>query len=123
MKDVDADYYGFGYEDDGVIVPLEREAQVKALHLSLAEAGLDEQQIEDHIQAVFEADETDLDQPEVTDKTHDQIEFAGPKTFISYVPYVPSAQEIQKAILQKKKEELLRKYIRTEDDQPAEQES
>lgn len=118
MKDVDADYYGFGYEDDGVIVPFEREAQVKALHSALADAGLDEKQIEAQIQSVFE-EEDELGEENscnVNEMTLDQMEFGEPKRFVSYVPYVPSPQEIQKAILQKKKEELLRKYIRTEDD-------
>lgn len=29
MKDIDADYYGYRDEDDGVIVPLEQEAEKK----------------------------------------------------------------------------------------------
>jgi len=27
MKDIDADYYGYRDEDDGVIVPIEKEAE------------------------------------------------------------------------------------------------
>lgn len=31
MKDIDADYYGYRDEDDGVIVPFEQEAEKKGL--------------------------------------------------------------------------------------------
>jgi pre-mRNA-splicing factor ISY1 len=31
MKDIDADYYGYRDEDDGVIIPLEKEAEKKGL--------------------------------------------------------------------------------------------
>lgn len=34
MKDIDADYYGYRDEDDGIIVPLELEAEKKGgLHV------------------------------------------------------------------------------------------
>jgi pre-mRNA-splicing factor ISY1 len=33
MKDIDADYYGYRDEDDGVIIPLEKEAEKKGLKL------------------------------------------------------------------------------------------
>jgi pre-mRNA-splicing factor ISY1 len=29
MKDVDADYYGYRDDDDGLLAPLEREAELK----------------------------------------------------------------------------------------------
>ena len=32
MKDIDADYYGYRDEDDGVIVPLEIEAEKKGYY-------------------------------------------------------------------------------------------
>ena len=118
MKDIDADYYGYRDEDDGVIVPLEREAQVKALQEALQESGLDEQRIVEEIRRALEAEEEEEDELNGDDQQLrvDDLECAGPKSFISFVPYVPTTEEVQQAILKKKKEELLRKYIRTSKD-------
>ena len=32
MKDIDADYYGYRDEDDGILVPLEKEIEKKVSH-------------------------------------------------------------------------------------------
>lgn len=31
MKDIDADYYGYRDEEDGILIPLEREEEQKAI--------------------------------------------------------------------------------------------
>lgn len=34
MKDIDADYYGYRDEDDGIVVPLEREVEKRVMDKS-----------------------------------------------------------------------------------------
>lgn len=39
-----------------------------------------------------------------------EIDFTGPKIFVSHIPKIPSLEEIQQSILERKKQELLQKY-------------
>lgn len=102
MQNVDADYYGYRDEDDGVIVELEQEAQFKALYMALEATGLKENEIEEKIRTI--------DEREDRDDVYEDLSFCGPKRFISHIR-VPSTQEIQEEILKRKKEELLKKLL------------
>ncbi|XP_053210713.1 pre-mRNA-splicing factor ISY1 homolog [Panonychus citri] len=103
MKDIDADYYGYRDEDDGVIVPLENEAQREAITKAVAGYADSDQQIEVDLSADIEDVKLDDD--------NDGIDFCGPKIFVSHVPHIASLEEIQEAILEKKKQELLEKFL------------
>ena len=102
MQNVDADYYGYRDEDDGVILELEQEAQFKALYMALEASGLKENEIEEKIRTITEREERD--------DVYEDLSFCGPKRFISHIR-VPSTQEIQDEILKRKKEELLKKLL------------
>ena len=102
MQNVDADYYGYRDEDDGVIVELEQEAQFKALYMALEATGLKENEIEEKIRTIVEREDRD--------DVYEDLSFCGPKRFISHIR-VPSTQEIQEEILKRKKEELLKKLL------------
>lgn len=102
MQNVDADYYGYRDEDDGVIVELEQEAQFKALYMALEASGLKEEEIEQKIRAIIEREDRD--------DVYEDLSFCGPKRFISHIK-VPSTEEIQQEILKRKKEELLKKLL------------
>lgn len=102
MQNVDADYYGYRDEDDGVILELEQEAQFKALYMALEASGLKENEIEEKIRTITEREERD--------DVYEDLSFCGPKRFISHIR-VPSTKEIQDEILKRKKEELLKKLL------------
>ena len=102
MQNVDADYYGYRDEDDGVILELEQEAQFKALYMALEASGLKENEIEQKIRTIVEREDRD--------DVYEDLSFSGPKRFISHIR-VPSTQEIQEEILKRKKEELLKKLL------------
>ena len=95
MQHIDAAYYGYQDEDDGVILPLELEAQRRALTQRLP------------------------DSPDVVDRLCQQAEpldaggddLVGPRRFVSHVASVPSLQEVQQVLLQRKKEELLQQLL------------
>ena len=107
MKNIDADYYGYRDEDDGVLVPLEKEAQKEALAQALedyekrkAAGEIPEVEEEDIYAAAAEtADSDDDDENEGQDEVN----------FVSHVP-VPSQEEVEALLVQRKKMELLEKY-------------
>lgn len=79
MKDIDADYYGYMDDDDGILVPLEQKAEQEAREKYIKEWMSREKE------------------PEADVET------------ISQKP-IPSQQDIQEALLIRKKKELLEKY-------------
>lgn len=113
MKDIDADYYGYRDDDDGIIVPLEIEEEKKAIVKAVEEwksskvSGRDTETTrkeaeEENIYAVErEADESD-------EERESEADIQEPR-FIAHVP-VPSQKEVEEALLRRKKQELLEKY-------------
>jgi pre-mRNA-splicing factor ISY1 len=117
MKDVDADYYGYRDDDDGVLAPQEADAEREAVAAAVDEwkarkvaalvGSTDSQQVE------VEVEEEDIYavKPD-TDSEEETEEGAGLEDrirFIAHVP-VPTQKEVEEALLQKKKQELLEKY-------------
>lgn len=120
MKEVDADYYGYRDDDDGILVPLENKAEKLAIAEAVrvwkerqqqrgeggekkAEKNEEEEEDEEDIYPVDE--EYEKAQSNIGGDNHGLL---APK-FTAHVP-VPSQQDIEAAILRKKKQELLEKY-------------
>lgn len=131
MKDIDADYYGYRDEDDGIIVPQEMEVERKAVSSKVrdwkekqnkvhsgemtAEEARGEEEME-LFSAAQLADEEDLEsesgeKPIEDNQAEDNtmFEFENQR-FIAHVP-IPSQKEIEAALLMRKKMELLRRYV------------
>ena len=106
MRNIDADYYGYRDEDDGVILKEEAKVQRQEL-LKLANVSSEpnEQTIQERINQICKSDAH-------TDE--DGLDYAGPKNFISHVPSIPSQQEIHDELIRRKKQELLEKYVSTD---------
>ncbi|KAL7843140.1 hypothetical protein AOLI_G00246520 [Acnodon oligacanthus] len=116
MKDIDADYYGYRDEDDGVLVPLEQEYEKQVIAEAIEkwkeekEARLaggggtkEVEEEEEYIYAIKDDEQSD-------DEMREQMEGEdGVQTFIAHVP-VPSQKEIEEALVRRKKMELLQKY-------------
>ncbi|KAH1009266.1 hypothetical protein HUJ04_001645 [Dendroctonus ponderosae] len=113
MKDIDADYYGYMDDDDGILVPLELQAEKKAIKKAVAQwktkkearmetdASSEEEEEEVNIYASKETDETP--------QTMSQLVDGSQQRFVAHVP-VPSQQDIEQALLRRRKQELLNKY-------------
>uniref|UniRef100_A0A8C5XMX4 Pre-mRNA-splicing factor ISY1 homolog n=1 Tax=Microcebus murinus TaxID=30608 RepID=A0A8C5XMX4_MICMU len=116
MKAIDFEYYGYLDEDDGVIVPLEQEYE-KKLRVRLAdrwrserEARLargekEEEEEEEEEANIYAVTEEESDEEGSQDRAGED----GQQKFIAHVP-VPSQQEIEEALVRRKKMELLHKY-------------
>lgn len=130
MKDIDADYYGYRDDDDGILLPLEDKAEKTAIAKAIAEwkAKQDkpdtaEDEDEEDIYPVdkdvrncwekilfldikyniiFQADTLK------PNTEADPMGFLGPR-FTAHVP-LPTQKDIEFALLQKRKKELMEKY-------------
>ncbi|XP_059735921.1 pre-mRNA-splicing factor ISY1 homolog isoform X1 [Bos taurus] len=115
MKAIDFEYYGYLDEDDGVIVPLEQEYEKRhraelvekwkaerEARLARGEEEEGEEEEEVNIYAVAEEESDEEGGPDGGGED-------GRQKFIAHVP-VPSQQEIEEALVRRKKMELLQKY-------------
>lgn len=81
MKDIDADYYGYMDDDDGILIPLEQKAEQEAREKCIEEWISRKKEVESEI----------------------EVETTAQKL-------IPSQHDIQEALLVRKKKELLEKY-------------
>ena len=119
MRDVDADYYGYRDDDDGILIPLEEKAEKLAIAEAVrvwkerqqrkAEGGAPGDQVEEEEEEdIYPVDEEYEKAQAAADEENNTHGLLAPK-FKAHVP-VPSQQDIEAAILKKKKQELLEKY-------------
>jgi len=107
MKDVDAQYYGFRDDDDGLLVPLELEAEQAAIVAAVDEwKGKKAEVVEEE-----EEDEDLYRQPEVPkeEALQEAMEAGKEGRFFARVP-IPTQKDIEEALLRRKKQELLALY-------------
>ncbi|PNF33671.1 Pre-mRNA-splicing factor ISY1-like protein [Cryptotermes secundus] len=117
MKDIDADYYGYRDDDDGILTPLEQSDERQAIGNAVADwklkkemshhgeaegLGQPQEEEEENIYAVAPEPDSDEDEKQTSE------ELLQPK-FIAHVP-VPSQREVEEALLRRKKQELIEKY-------------
>lgn len=106
MKDVDAQYYGFRDDDDGLLVPLELAAEKEAIDRLVKEwKGSKEMGME-------VGEEEDLYMREVKDEEAELREAmqAGKEGSVRARVKVPTQADIEEALLRRKKQELLELY-------------
>lgn len=101
MREVDANYYGYLDDDDGVLIPLEEKASKEAMKKSMEEWK--EKLKKGELATADDDDEEDEEMKIVDD------ELLAPR-FVAHVD-VPSQKDIEEALLRKKKKELLEKYL------------
>jgi pre-mRNA-splicing factor ISY1 len=96
-KGLDADYYGYRDDDDGVLVDLEEQAEQRM-----------REEARERWQATMQADPSMAAEPDV--------DIADPESagFLAHVP-LPSEADIEKAILKRRKDELMAKYLAGDD--------
>lgn len=102
MREVDANYYGYLDDDDGVLIPLEEKASKEALKKSVEEWK--EKLKKGELKTGGEED--DEDSPMIEEKTNDEL--LAPR-FVSHVS-VPTQKDIEDALLRKKKRELMEQF-------------
>ncbi|XP_070758856.1 pre-mRNA-splicing factor ISY1 homolog [Enoplosus armatus] len=116
MKDVDAEYYGYRDEDDGVLLPLEtqyeKQAVLEAVQSWRAEkesrllGNKQQEEEEEEEESIYTVQNEELDDEESQEEQEGE---EGGVTFIAHVP-VPSQREVEEALVRRKKMELLQHY-------------
>lgn len=116
MKDVDAQYYGFRDDDDGILVPLEVAVEKEAINKAVDEwkekKGMGEEDDDMDIYFKEEKEEAELLQ--------EAMEAGKEMRFVAHVP-IPTQKDIEEALLRRKKQELLEMYaldVDMEDEAP-----
>lgn len=121
MRDVDAEYYGYRDDDDGILIPLEERVEQLAVQTTIREwkekmardghIDMDDDEGEDDIYPLSiparEAVE-DAKNSKNSEKEENPMELLAPK-FTAHVP-VPTQKDVEEALLRKRKQELLEKY-------------
>uniref|UniRef100_A0A3Q2Y333 Pre-mRNA-splicing factor ISY1 homolog n=1 Tax=Hippocampus comes TaxID=109280 RepID=A0A3Q2Y333_HIPCM len=106
MKDVDAEYYGYRDEDDGVLVPLEMQHEKQAVHKwrtdreFLPSGDNKVPQEEEEEPSIYSVNNLEVDNLEEDEEG---------VSFFAHVP-VPSQKEVEEALVRRKKMELLQRY-------------
>ncbi|XP_037346634.2 pre-mRNA-splicing factor ISY1 homolog [Pungitius pungitius] len=114
MKEVDAEYYGYRDEDDGVLLPLEAQYEKQAVVEAVQkwklekEARLsgDKPQEEEEEESIYKVHR---EEPDEEESREEQGGEEGDVTFLAHVP-VPSQKEVEEALVRRKKMELLERY-------------
>ncbi|XP_004069114.1 pre-mRNA-splicing factor ISY1 homolog [Oryzias latipes] len=114
MKDVDAEYYGYRDEDDGVLLPLEvqyeKQAVMEAVQKWKAEKEThlpgEKPAQEEEEESIYSVQNQEPDDDENRDELEEE---EGGVTFFAHVP-VPSQKEVEEALVRRKKMELLQRY-------------
>lgn len=101
MREVDANYYGYLDDDDGVLIPLEEKASKEALKKSVDDWK--EKLKKGELKTGGEDDE---DMPAIDESANDEL--LAPR-FVSHVS-VPTQKDIEDALLRKKKRELMQQF-------------
>lgn len=113
MRDVDADYYGYRDDDDGVLAPLEEKAERLAIQRAVEEwrerqkkGGIELP--EDEEEEIYPAEVDPEARIPLENEEDDPMQMLAPR-FTAHVP-VPTQKDIEAALLKKRKQELLEKY-------------
>lgn len=96
MREVDANYYGYLDDDDGLLIPLEEKASKEALKKS----------VEEWKEKKLKGETKTAEDEEMPDD--DANDLLAPR-FVSHVS-VPTQKDIENALLMKKKKELMQQF-------------
>ncbi|XP_011210351.2 pre-mRNA-splicing factor ISY1 homolog [Bactrocera dorsalis] len=126
MRDIDAEYYGYRDDDDGTLIPMEERIERIAIQKALQEwkekiardGHVDEEEEEEiygSLKTPADDNDDDADGRKTVSNTevgNDPLELLAPR-FTAHVP-VPTQKDIEEALLKKRKQELLEKYVGSE---------
>lgn len=112
-KNIDADYYGYRDDDDGILAPLEAEVENTMREREIAEwkGKRDRGEIQvpdDADENIYTSSKYHFDGTE-SGEDEDSETNDGAKRFVSHVP-VPTQKDVEQMLLERKKNELLERY-------------
>ncbi|KAL2553630.1 Isy1-like splicing [Forsythia ovata] len=103
-KRIDASYYGYRDDEDGILEKLEGPAEEKMRAAAVAD-WMEMEEIKKEARRAFEEEEDVVEEERKKELEKEEKE----KEFVAHVP-LPDEKEIERMVLEKKKQELLSKY-------------
>lgn len=114
IKNINADYYGYRDEDDGILIPMELEKQKKTVALKAEEFRAKQEAIlQENKESKDVEDSIMMDTSAKVDNEMEDLQrevLGHHRPYVAHVP-VPSQKEIEAALLERKKQELRQRYI------------
>jgi len=112
-KNVDADYYGYRDDDDGILAPLEMELEQRNRKEEITEweKKRDRGEIkvpDDADENIYTSEKFDFGENESDGEGEDESGNRD-KRFVSHVP-VPTQKDVEDMLIQRKKQELMERY-------------
>jgi len=112
-KNVDADYYGYRDDDDGILAPLEMELEQRNRKEEITEweKKRDRGEIkvpDDADENIYTSEKFDFGENE-SDGEGEEESGNRDKRFVSHVP-VPTQKDVEDMLIQRKKQELMERY-------------
>jgi len=118
MKDIDADYYGYRDDDDGVLIPLEIKGEKRAIKDAVKQYTRKKlRSLKAKDDSAMETDEAEKEEEEEEDDSEDEIsvtredEKTEVQRFMAHVPNIPTQGDIEAALVERKKKELLSLFL------------
>lgn len=111
MKHIDPDYYGYLDEDDGILRPFEDEAEQAAqakIEKEVKAAQINEKVLEPEITELMETGSGATSDQNGNDR--DKTSSEPKRSYVAHVA-VPSQKEVEAALVIRKKQKLLEKYV------------
>ncbi|KAL7644711.1 UNVERIFIED_CONTAM: hypothetical protein RMT77_004524 [Armadillidium vulgare] len=109
MKDIDADYYGYKDDDDRILIPLEIEREKEVIKEALKpfknkkSKNIEKGEIDDS--GLEDSEGEDEVIVEAVDERSEVLRF------MAHVPNIPTQSDIENALLERKKKELLQQIL------------
>lgn len=121
MREIDADYYGYLDDDDNLLVDQEEKCELEARRLKIEEfkqTKRTDQMETDELEPSGDECDDDEEKEICTEDEDDQIQSiyqeSTRRSHKIKKSHIPSLQEIEQAILEKKKKDLLSMYVSVE---------
>lgn len=116
-KNIDADYYGYRDDDDGILAPLEADTELRMRDDAIAEWEKKRERGEikapdDMEENIYTSDKFNFDNDDDDNDDEDNDDDGKTnrgKRFISHVP-VPTQKDVEEMLIQRKKQELMERY-------------
>lgn len=117
MRDIDAVYYGYMDDEDGILIPLEEEEEAKAIKKAVADWTLKkehsmetgEEPQEEEEENIYRVEQSADEEEEEEEGDTSQLSAKFIEGFRAHIP-VPSQKDVEAAIIERKKQELLERY-------------
>lgn len=108
MREIDAEYYGYLDDDDNLLIPQEEKCEKEARRKKIEEFKLKMKSSEMETNEIVPSEDESTN--EASSDEDDEYKITATKSRKSKKAHIPSIQEVEQAIIDQKKRDLLKQY-------------